>query len=121
MNTEDYEPEAPYELSMVDEWMLSKLHTLVKDVDFALETYRFDLFASAIYEFAWHEYCDWYLELAKPLHQPHLENFFASVRDEATLNCDARHAFESEAPIFWVNESALQKQPIVFTPEQLQV
>ncbi|MBT8036648.1 MAG: Gfo/Idh/MocA family oxidoreductase [Verrucomicrobiae bacterium] len=59
--------------------------------------------------------------LNKPPHQPHLENFFAAVRGEATLNCDARHAFESEAPIFWVNPSALQKQPIVFTPEQLQV
>jgi len=59
--------------------------------------------------------------LNKPPHQPHLENFFASVRGEAKLNCDARHAFESEAPIFWVNPSALSKQPIVFTPEQLQV
>ena len=59
--------------------------------------------------------------LNKPPHQPHLENFFATVRGEATLNCDARHAFESEAPIFWVNPSALSKQPIVFTPEQLQV
>ena len=61
------------------------------------------------------------VELAKPAHQPHLENFFAAVRGEAELNCDARHAFESEAPIFWVNPSALRKEPIVFTPEQLQV
>ena len=59
--------------------------------------------------------------LNKPPHQPHLENFFASVRGNAKLNCDARHAFESEAPIFWVNPSALKKEPIVFTPEQLQV
>lgn len=59
--------------------------------------------------------------LNKPPHQPHLENFFTSVRGDETLNCDARHAFESEAPIFWVNPSALQKEPIVFTPEQLQV
>ena len=54
-------------------------------------------------------------------HQGHLENFFASVRGKAKLNCDARHAFLSEAPIFWVNESAKIKQPIVFTPEQLSV
>ena len=60
-------------------------------------------------------------ELNKPPHQPHLENFFASVRGEAKLNCDARHAFLSEAPIYWVNPSALSKQPIVFTPEQLSV
>ena len=57
----------------------------------------------------------------KPPHQCHLENFFAAVRGEAKLNCDARHAFESEAPIFWVNPSALNKELITFTPEQLQV
>jgi len=60
-------------------------------------------------------------ELNKPPHQPHLENFFASIRGEAKLNCDARHAFLSEAPIYYVNPSALSKQPIVFTPEQLSV
>ena len=57
----------------------------------------------------------------KPAHQPHLENFFAAVRGEAKLNCDARHAFESEAPIFYVNPSALQKERIEFTKEQLSV
>ncbi|MFC7337575.1 Gfo/Idh/MocA family oxidoreductase [Haloferula chungangensis] len=57
----------------------------------------------------------------KPAHQPHLENFFAAVRGEATLNCDARHAFESEAPIYWVNPSALEKRRIDFTAEHLSV
>ncbi|MCH7227526.1 Gfo/Idh/MocA family protein [Haloferula sp. A504] len=57
----------------------------------------------------------------KPAHQPHLENFFAALRGEAKLNCDARHAFESEAPIFYVNPSALQKERIEFTKEQLSV
>jgi predicted dehydrogenase len=58
---------------------------------------------------------------AKPAHQPHLENFFDAVRGKGKLNCDARHAFESEAPIFWVNPSALSKQPIDFTSEHLSV
>jgi predicted dehydrogenase len=57
----------------------------------------------------------------KPAHQPHLENFFAAVRGKAKLNCDARHAFESEAAIFWVNPSALSKQPIELTAEHLSV
>ncbi len=57
----------------------------------------------------------------KPAHQPHLENFFAALRGKAKLTCDARHAFESEAPIFWVNPSALQHQPIQFTAEHLSV
>jgi predicted dehydrogenase len=60
-------------------------------------------------------------DLNKPPHQPHLENFFASLRGEASLNCDARHAFESEAPIYWVNPSALEKRRIEFTPDQLSV
>ena len=54
-----------------------------------------------------------------PPHQPHLENFFAAIRGEARLNCDARTAFLSEAPVYWVNDSARKKQAIVFTPEQL--
>jgi predicted dehydrogenase len=57
----------------------------------------------------------------KPAHQPHLENFFDAVRGKAKLNCDARHAFESEAPIFWVNPSALSRSPIDFTTEHLSV
>lgn len=57
----------------------------------------------------------------KPPHQPHLENFFAAVRGKEKLNCDARHAFESEAPIYWVNPSALSRQPIQFTSEHLSV
>ncbi|MEP2776272.1 MAG: Gfo/Idh/MocA family oxidoreductase [Luteolibacter sp.] len=60
-------------------------------------------------------------DLNKPPHQPHLENFFAAIRGEAKLNCDARHAFESEAPIYWVNPSALSRQPIEFTEQQLSV
>ncbi|PAW71160.1 MAG: hypothetical protein B9S30_01245 [Verrucomicrobiia bacterium Tous-C5FEB] len=60
-------------------------------------------------------------DLSKPPHQPHLENFFEAVRGKAALNCDARHAFESEAPIYWVNPSALSREPINFTAEHLSV
>lgn len=60
-------------------------------------------------------------DLNKPPHQPHLENFFDALRGKANLNCDARHAFESEAPIYWVNPAALEKQTIVFTEEHLNV
>ena len=58
-------------------------------------------------------------ELNKPPHQPHLENFFAALRGGATLNCDARRAFASEAPLHWVNPSARSRQAITFTGEQL--
>ena len=59
--------------------------------------------------------------MSKPAHMPHIENFFAAVRGQESLNCDARHAFESEAPVFWVNPSALAKAPINFTAEHLSV
>ena len=65
-NTEEYTHGIEIEPNEIDAWITSKFHTLIKDVELALETYRFDLLANAIYEFAWHEYCDWYLELAKP-------------------------------------------------------
>lgn len=77
--------------------------------------------AVAAYESAAPEVFELPGSFAKPAHQPHLENFFDSVRGKAKLNCDARHAFESEAPIFWVNPSALSKQPIDFTSEHLSV
>ncbi len=60
-------------------------------------------------------------QLNKHPHQPHLENFFAAVRGEEKLRCDARHAFESEAPIYWVNPSALENSPINLTEEHLSV
>ncbi|WP_221032546.1 Gfo/Idh/MocA family oxidoreductase [Actomonas aquatica] len=55
--------------------------------------------------------------LDKPLHQPHLENFFAAVRGQAKLNCDAAHAFESEAAIFKVNPAVAARKALDFTPE----
>ena len=54
-------------------------------------------------------------------HTPHLRNFFDAVRGKTKLNCDARHAFESEAPIFWVNPSAQNKETIYLTEKHLSV
>ena len=71
MNTEDalLEPEGDgdVELSLADRWIRSRLQGLIHDVHFALDTFRFDVMAQRIYEFVWNEYCDWYLELTKPV------------------------------------------------------
>jgi predicted dehydrogenase len=77
--------------------------------------------AVASYESAAPEIFDLPGGFGKPAHQPHLENFFDAVRGKGKLNCDARHAFESEAPIFWVNPSALSRQPIELKSEHLSV
>ncbi|MCH6256108.1 Gfo/Idh/MocA family oxidoreductase [Puniceicoccaceae bacterium K14] len=58
--------------------------------------------------------------LDKPLHQPHLENFFGAVRGENDLNCDAVHAFESEAAIFKVNSAVEARKSIDFKPEDFE-
>ena len=57
--------------------------------------------------------------LSKPPHQPHIENFLNAIRGKSTLTCDARHALESEAPIYWVNPAAESKEIIHFTDEHL--
>lgn len=73
----------------------------------------------AAYESAAPEAYDLPGGLNKPPHQPHLENFFDAMRGKAKLNCNARHALESEAPIFWVNPAAESGETLVFTPEHL--
>lgn len=57
--------------------------------------------------------------ISKPPHQPHIENFFDAMRGKAKLTCDARHALESEAPIYWVNPAAENKEIIKFTDKHL--
>lgn len=50
-----------------EQWIVSRLQKAEAAVQQAFATYRLDLAAQAIYEFIWNEYCDWYLELTKPV------------------------------------------------------
>jgi valyl-tRNA synthetase len=69
MNTEGQDcgqTSADIEYSPADRWIRSRLGAAITEVRTQLEAYRFDLASQAVYEFAWYEYCDWYLELSKP-------------------------------------------------------
>ena len=57
----------PSELGPADRWIRSRASRLIATAHRAIADYRFDRYANALYEFAWHEYCDWYVELTKPV------------------------------------------------------
>ncbi|MFN3476220.1 MAG: valine--tRNA ligase, partial [Candidatus Methylomirabilales bacterium] len=65
-----FQPSDLPKLRLADRWVLSRLQGTIAEVTGALEGYRFNEAASAIYQFIWHEYCDWYLEVVKPSLQP---------------------------------------------------
>ncbi|MEQ5818861.1 valine--tRNA ligase [Halomonas sp. SCS19] len=55
------------ELSLADRWIEARLQQTVDQVTRAMEEFRFDHASQALYDFVWNEYCDWYLELSKPV------------------------------------------------------
>jgi valyl-tRNA synthetase len=59
--------EAPEATLAVNKWIIGETIQTVQAVDLALADYRFDGAANAIYQFAWSRFCDWYLELIKPV------------------------------------------------------
>ena len=52
-------------LALADKWILSSLYTALKKLNKALESYKFNEAANILYDFIWHKYCDWYVEIAK--------------------------------------------------------
>ena len=68
MNTESLD-EGEVEFSSADRWIRSRLNTATADMHQHLTSYRLDLALQSAYEFTWHEFCDWYLELSKPILQ----------------------------------------------------
>ncbi|MDX1734688.1 MAG: class I tRNA ligase family protein, partial [Halioglobus sp.] len=58
---------AALQLSTADHWINGRFDAAAAEVARAVQAYRFDLASQALYEFIWNEYCDWYLELSKPV------------------------------------------------------
>ncbi|MDG2944232.1 valine--tRNA ligase [Exercitatus varius] len=55
------------EFSLADKWIQAEFNKTVQNFRNALDQYRFDLAATELYEFTWNQFCDWYLELTKPV------------------------------------------------------
>ncbi|MCK4648345.1 class I tRNA ligase family protein, partial [bacterium] len=72
MNLEDFKYDKRYAISdtrhltLADRWILSRYHRTVKEVTDSIENYRISEAAQTLYQFIWHEFCDWYLEMIKP-------------------------------------------------------
>jgi valyl-tRNA synthetase len=68
MNLGDYDPSRAdtHPFTVVERWILSRLHQVTRDTLAHLRAYDFDQAANVLYQFIWHEFCDWYLEFIKP-------------------------------------------------------
>ncbi|WP_346993018.1 valine--tRNA ligase [Alteromonas gracilis] len=70
MNTEEHDTGrdgGEMVLSLADRWIWAKFQQTLVEFEKALEDYRFDIAAQTVYEFTWNQFCDWYLELTKPV------------------------------------------------------
>lgn len=70
MNTEGHDvglSGEPMTLSLPDRWIISRMQQTITEAHAALKQYRFDHYAQTLYDFTWNEFCDWYLELSKPI------------------------------------------------------
>ncbi len=70
MHLSSYDPElgssAKPSAALADRWIISRLQRIIKTVEETIRDYRFNELAHELYQFMWHEVCDWYLELIKP-------------------------------------------------------
>jgi len=57
--------DADGKLNLADQWILSRLAATIAKAREAVESYRFNEFAHHLYQFTWHEFCDWYIEMSK--------------------------------------------------------
>jgi len=113
MNLEGYQagtPE-PAALELKDRWILSRLNALTSRVRASLDDYRFNEAANSLYQFIWHELCDWYLEMAKPaLYQK--EDSGRRLRTQQVMVRVLRTALELLHPVMpFVTEEIWQKLP----------
>lgn len=72
------------DLSLADRWILSRLNHTIDSATKSLDNYRFNEAANLLYEFFWHQFCDWYLELAKlDINAPRVQAILIHVLDSS--------------------------------------
>ncbi len=102
------EPLQRQQLSAYDQWIIQKLSHVIQIVEESLEQNRFSEAAQAIYHFIWYEYCDWYIEFAKPYLQTSEKNITQKVLIQVLdRTLKLLHPF---AP--FISEEIYQKLPI---------
>lgn len=80
---------APHPVTEAEKWILARLHHMLAEVHKQFAAYRFDLLAQAVYEFTWNEFCDWFLEFAKPALQSPTDT------DDSAVNAQLQHTANS--------------------------
>jgi valyl-tRNA synthetase len=89
MNCEDFDIsiKKSYTPGSAERWINSRLQQCIGDYRKHLDSYRLDLASQVIYDFFWNEYCDWFLEMAKPLlktnQKPHVQYTLLTALDQA--------------------------------------
>jgi valyl-tRNA synthetase len=109
-------PESPF---LADRWILSRLDGVIETVTEAIEAYKFNEAASALYQFVWHELCDWYLEIIKPvLYGTPSEDAFGDDPDKGPRPAP----YEATRYVLWsvLNETVRLLHPLIpFVTEEL--
>ena len=121
-----------YTLSQVDCWILSRLNQIISETRNALDNYRFDHAAQAIYDFTWNEFCDWYIELSKVSLQSEDERIqrgarhtLLTVLENLLRLCHPIMPFITEeiwqtvAPLMGINGETIMLQPYPAAEEDL--
>ena len=78
---ENLTPLPKSEWDLGDRWIASRFNRLAGEMSEYFHEYRFDLAANAVYQFLWHEFCDWYIEWIKP----HLNDYWPRVKEKKGL------------------------------------
>jgi len=91
-----------YAYCLPDRWIRSRLQHAIVNVTTAIDNYRFDLAAQSIYEFVWNDYCDWYLELSKPV------LYGNTASDNRTTDIDTKLIIGAQRTLLDVLETVLR-------------